>query len=143
MTSDGLRELLAAAEEQYRLLLEEATVLLRNFDSSDADDFDRAVARRQEILDAIQKNDECMAALSGGAAHGADTDVEALLGSFRLLREETTRKVLELDALVTALAQERLGRIQGEMAALAKGKVALHGYEGSGREKRHQLNSTA
>jgi hypothetical protein len=139
MTSGGPRELVAAAEEQYGLLLAEATALLRDFDTNDADDFDRAIARRQEILDAIQKIDEDMAALFPDRAAAADAGAD----SFRRVREETTRQIVELDSLVSALARERLDHLQREMAALAKGKAALHGYEGSGRERRHQLDSTA
>ncbi|WP_298271194.1 hypothetical protein [Geobacter sp.] len=132
--------ILAAAEERYRLLLAEAEALLRSFDTATPEAFDEMMTRRQTLVDELQKIDGELAGVrQGNGAKAADNDA---LGRFRRLQEETTRQIIEIDALVIALARERLGRLQENMGALARGKTALHGYERSGRERRPGFNDT-
>ncbi|AJE02401.1 hypothetical protein [Geobacter pickeringii] len=137
-----LSDILAAAEERYRLLLEEASTLLRNFDTAAPEDFDEMMVRRQGIIDDIQKIDEELATLSKEPPFPAGSDDGDALGRFRATREEATRRIVEMDSLVIALARERIGRLQQEMSALGRGKTALHGYERSGREQHHKFNDT-
>lgn len=134
-----LEEIVAAAEERYRLLLEEASTLLQRFDTASPEDFDEIMARRQALVDEIQKIDERLATLAEGEAR---VDTNDALKRFHVSQEETTRRIVEIDSLVIALARERLGRLQKEMTALARGKTALHGYERSGREPQHKFNDT-
>lgn len=143
MSVTPLRELLGAAEEQYRLLLEEATALLRDFDSAAPEDFDLVVDRRADILATLQKIDSAIGELVTKPAPAADPGDGAALEAFRSFREESTRKIIEIDSIVMALARERLGHLQQEMGALSRGKTALHGYETSGRERSNQHNSMA
>lgn len=143
MSTASLRELLGSAEDQYRLLLEEATALLRNFDSHSPEDFDSIVARRGDIMASLQKFDAALGEFLTKPGRSAGREEAAALEAFRYLQEETTRRVLEIDSLVIALARERLDHLQQEMGALNRGKTALHGYETSGRERSSQLNSTA
>lgn len=143
MSMTPLRELFGAAEEQYRLLLEEATALLRDFDSAAPEDFDRVVERRADSMASLQKIDATIGELLAKPAPSADPDDIAALEAFRSFREESTRKIIEIDSLVMALARERLDHLQQEMGALSRGKTALHGYETSGRERSNHHNSTA
>lgn len=143
MSTVPVGELLAAAEEQYRLLLEESTALLRNFDGAPPEEFDRVMARRAEIMAVIETIDGRIGeslADRGSPSHQHDV---AALGAFRTAREETTRRIIEIDSIVMGLARERLDHLQQEMGALGRGKTALHGYETSGRERSSNLNSTA
>lgn len=143
MSAIPVGELLAAVEEQYRLLLEESTALLQNFDGASPEEFDRVMARRAEIMAVIQTIDarigESLAA-AGSPPHQNDA---AALGAFRTVREETTRRIIEIDSIVMGLARERLDHLQQEMGALGRGRTALHGYETSGRERSSNLNNTA
>ncbi|WP_298438415.1 hypothetical protein [Geobacter sp.] len=133
--------ILAAAEERYRLLLAEAEALLRNFDTATPEDFDEMMTRRQTLVDEIQKIDGQLAGVQGEKGTSCADHADPL-GRFRRLQEEATRQIIEIDALVIALARERLGRLQENMGALVRGKTALHGYERSGRERRHGFNDT-
>lgn len=143
MSANPVGELLAAVEEQYRFLLEESTALLRNFDGAPPEEFDRVMARRAEIMAVIQTIDaqigESLAA-PGSPPHQNDA---VALGAFRTVREETTRRIIEIDSIVMGLARERLDHLQQEMGALGRGRTALHGYETSGRERSSNLNNTA
>ena len=135
-----IAEILAAEEGRYRLLLAEAETLLHNFDTATPEAFDEMMTRRQTLVDEIEKIDGELAGVrQGDGAKSTDNDA---LGRFRRLQEETTRQIIEIDALVIALARERLGRLQEDMGALVRGKTALHGYERSGRERRHGFNDT-
>lgn len=135
--------LIKAAEEQYRLLLEEATELLRNFDVNVPDDFDHVVERRAGILASLQNIDMKIAEILTKPKSLAGQDHRADLEAFSSFREEATRRIIEIDSLVMALARERLDRLQQELGALGRGRTALHGYETSGRERGNKLNSTA
>uniref|UniRef100_A0A831U6N8 Flagellar protein FliT n=1 Tax=Geobacter metallireducens TaxID=28232 RepID=A0A831U6N8_GEOME len=143
MSAIAVGELLAAAQEQYRLLLEESTALLRNFDGAPPEGFDRALARRAEIMAVIQDIDARIAEALAAAGSPPRQNDAAALGAFRAAREEATRRIIEIDSIVMALARERLDHLQREMGALGRGKTALHGYEASGRERSCKLNSTA
>lgn len=143
MSVATLRELLGAAEEQYRLLLDEATALLRDFDSAVPEDFDRVLERRADSMTSLQKIDSAIGDLLAKPTPSADPDDAAALEAFRTFREEATRRIIEIDSLVMALARERLDHLQQEMGALSQGKTALHGYETSGRERSNHHTSTA
>lgn len=143
MSGAPLRELIGAVEGDYRLLLGEATALLQSFDNAAPEDFDRIMARRAEIMATLQSSDAEIGEALAGAPSPPDGDDAAALESLRSFREEATRRIIEIDSIVMALARERLDRLQQEMGALGRGKVALHGYESSGRERSNNLNSTA
>lgn len=140
MTAADLTSLLASGEELYKLLLTEAETLLRNFDTNSAEDFEQAVACRERIMVSLGDFNGRLSALASQDA--ADGDAGQLLSSFRRLQEESTKKIVELDSLVIALARERLVALGEEMSALARGRSALHGYEG-GREEMHNMSRTA
>ncbi|RNC67274.1 MAG: flagellar protein FliT [Desulfuromonadales bacterium] len=142
MSADRLGALLVSGEEQYRLLLDEATALLRHFDTNSPEDFERAVGVRGQIIATLTRFDQELAAFLGTPSSSADPDTVAVLNGFRRFQEEVTRKILELDSFVIALARQRLDALQDDMASLARGRTALHGYEG-GREDRHNMSSTA
>jgi len=143
MSAIPLRELLGAAQEQYRLLLEESTALLRNFDGATPEDFDRSMARRGEIMTVIQTIDARIGESLEAAEGSPDQGDAVAFGAFRAAREETTRRIIEIDSIVMGLARERLDHLRQEMGALGRGKTALHGYETSGRERSNNHDSTA
>lgn len=143
MIVNELENLLGRGEEQYRILLDEATVLLRNFDTNSAEEYEKSVARRQEVIDRIQNIDSEIAAFLEKNPRRLDDCSIARLEEYRAFQEVTTRQILELDSLVIGLAKERLVAVQGGLAALSKGKVALHGYEALDREKQRFMSKTA
>lgn len=112
--------------QQYQLLLDESSTLLRNFDTICADGAVELIAKRQQTIDGFQKFDnELKSRLSGGASD------QRILEEFRLFQKEITAKILEQDGLVIALAKERLRVLKGELAGLAKCRTVANAYEGS------------
>lgn len=132
-------KLAAEAEEILGQLLDEAVSLLRNFDTSTLDDFDETLRRREAILERFNALDS----LLRRRQREMSAKELALLDDFRHSREELVRKILETDSLVIALAQQQLSVIQEDLAALSKGKNALHAYEGSSVVRSHTLNDSA
>lgn len=140
MTAADLTGLLRSGEELYNLLLSEAESLLRNFDTNGVEDFEHTLACRERMIASLDELTERISSLL--SQEMLDDDTAKLLSSFRHFQEETTRKIIELDSLVIALARERLSALSEEMSALARGRNALHGYEG-GREEMRSVSRTA
>jgi len=132
-------KLAVEAEEILGQLLEEAVSLLRNFDTSTLDDFEKTIRRREVILERFHALDSLM-----GRGQGEMSATElTLLDDFRRSREELVRKILEADSLVIALAQQQLSVIKGDLATLSKGKNALHAYEGCSVVRSNTLSDSA
>jgi len=125
----ALQTLLCRRESQYQLLLEEAAALLRNLDTFSSEEVTELIARRQEIINDLQNVDHllqtCYEKVQGSASRRQ-------LDEFRLFQEAATGRILELDALVIALAKVRLDALKGDLAALAKRRTVLTAYEGNG-----------
>lgn len=132
-------KLAAEAEEILGQLLEEAVSLLRNFDTSDLEDLEETIRRREAILERFHAIDSLVSRREGDVS---PNDL-ALLEDFKRSREGLIRKILETDSLVIALAQQQLSVIKGDLAALSKGKNAIHAYEGSSVVRSHTLNDSA
>lgn len=120
-------------------ILEEAVSLLRNFDTSVLEDIEEAILRREAILERFHAIDSIVSRLEGDMS----PKELARLEDFKQSREGLVRKILETDSLVIALAREQLSVIKGDLAALAKGKNALHAYEGSSVVRSHTLSDSA
>lgn len=129
MDPAALQAFLGRSESRYQLLLKEAATLLRNLDTFSPEEVSELIARRQEIVNDLQNVDHllqtCYEQVQGSASRRQ-------LDEFRLFQEAATGRILELDALVIALAKEQLDALKGDLAALAKRKTVLTAYEGNG-----------
>lgn len=133
MPGEALESVLDRWKGEYRLLLEASENLLRNFDTVTPDETASLLARRQESIDRFQNID---ASLQRSLASDRGGLADALLEEFRAFQKSATDRILELDALVMALATERMNALRGEMAGLSRRKQAAFAYEDNGRIKR-------
>lgn len=140
MSHDKILEFLGRGKEQYQRLLEEAVMLLRNFDTYGPVDFDKAIIRRQKLISEIQRLDIHCSRELDRLEGTIDGDVEQSLGEFKRFQETTIREILELDSLVIALATGRLDSLRGNLATLARGKTAVSAYDKSELELRRGVN---
>lgn len=117
------------------LLLQEATDLLKNFDTSTPDAIEETIRRREEILEKFQ-------AIDGRIALQMDALDAEEQKAFRQSKDAAIRKIVETDSLVVALAREQLSGIKEGLAALTQGKKALHAYERDSVTPSCRLNDT-
>jgi hypothetical protein len=120
MESENASALLAEGRRQYQRLLDEATDLLAKLDAFGSASMIETVQRRQEIVEQLQNFD--------GKFDGTAAGAEAL-AEFRAFREETTKRILELDGLVIALARDKQAGIKEKFASVTKSKSASRAYE--------------
>ena len=111
--------LLAEGREEYLRLLDDAKELLRKLDTGGPETLAAVLQRRQGSLELLQNLDRRLAELGGVPAE------------FRAFREETTRRILEVDGLVIALAGQRQDSLKRRLSELARAKSASRAYEGS------------
>jgi hypothetical protein len=121
MIAEEVEKLTAEGRVHYLRLLEEATNLLRHFDTYNAEELAEAVQRRGNVVEMLHDFDERLYR----AFPGADESI----AEFRTFQEGTVRKILEIDGLVIALARERQSAIKNELASLSKSRTALEAYE--------------
>jgi hypothetical protein len=130
-----LQEIAARGKEQYLLLQGAAENLLRKFDSCQPEELDGLLSGRQEIIDALQNIDDELAghleALDGNQKEGERRVWE----EFRQFQQQSTRRILELDGLVVALAVERCNVIRAELAALVQKRGVCSAYEESSGQR--------
>lgn len=129
-------ELIDKWKNDYQRLLDDASELLSNFDGYRYSGPAELIEHRQQIIDRFQSYD---ALLNGHGGFEWNDEDEGLLDDFISFRKEMTKKILEVDALVIALARERQILLQGEFAGLTKRKTVLSAYEAnrsSGRQIR-------
>lgn len=134
-----MSKLVAEAEDLLSQLHDDAIRLLRDFDTSSPEDFEATLKRREAVLERFHALNHVIKSQNNDLG----PDGVALRDEFNLLREGIIKKILEADSLVIALAQEQLSTIKGELAAIAKGKNALHAYEKSGMMRSNILNDSA
>lgn len=134
-----MSKLIAEAEDLLGQLHGDAVRLLRDFDTATLEDFAETLKRREAVLERFHAIDHVI----GSQNNDLGPDGAALIDEYNLLREGMVKKILESDSLVIALAQEQLSTIKGELAAIAKGKNALHAYEKSGMVRSSILNDSA
>jgi hypothetical protein len=130
MNGASLPELVQQWKEQCQLLLGYSEELLKNFDVYGGEQSQELIERRQTIIDSFQTIDlrlrECV------PEKGWTEAERRLLEEFRGFQEVATRKVLALDALVIALANERVAALKQELNQMTKRKKALGAYERNG-----------
>ncbi len=135
MGAEELEKLIAAGREQYSRLQEEATDLLRNLDTLSPRALGEAVQRRQNLVEKLQQFD----ARFDEAYPGPDY----ALAEFRRFQEKITKKILEIDALVIALAQGKQAALKGKLASISKSHAAFRAYEKRGpAQRRPWLNDS-
>lgn len=138
MTCSELSKLVGEAEKALGLVFEEAVGLLKNFDTLTPDAFENAILRRDEILNRFHDLDNRITLQRDRMVSGTSEEYEA----YRQSKETTIKKILETDSVLIALAREQLSVIQGDLAALVKGKKALHAYERGSIAQSHSLNDS-
>ena len=129
MERQALQVLLDGWKEQYQLLLDQSATLLRNLDTWSPEEADELIARRQEIIDRLQNIDSSLQSFCEGGGRKAN---QLLLDQFRGFQQSATKRILELDAVVIALAKEQLDTLKVDLAGLSKRKTALIAYEKNG-----------
>lgn len=138
-----LEKLLSCGSEQCELLQLETTGILRNLDTWGPEDLDRATARRQEIIEEIQKIDTARCNYLGGLGGRVDKATRQVLDQYMSVQETAIKKVLELDSLIIALGRERLDFLKGDLAALARGKTATSAYDSNYGTSNGRINDNA
>ena len=124
MDPDALLEVIEKWKNDYLQLLDDASELLRNFDGYRYSGPAELIARRQQIIDRFQNYDVLL------RGHEIlEKKHEGLFEGFASFREDVTKKILEIDALVIALAMDRQIVLQGEFAGLTKRKTVISAYE--------------
>lgn len=143
MRFQSVSEICLRGRELYGGLLEEAVRLLRNIDSRPPEDLAGAIERRYEYLEQIREVEDELANMQAESGKECGGICRQTLDDFRSFQKSTIQSVLEIDALVTALAQDRLNLIRGEIASLARGRSAIAGYGGAEDTNRRILSGAA
>lgn len=125
MADPSVEKVLDQWQAEYRLLLEEATELMRIFDTVGSGGANELLVRRQQIIDGLEN----LPARLQKLAVEADASENPLIEEFRTFQEEITAKILKLDALALALGKERLHSLRRELAGLTKRKSVFTAYE--------------
>lgn len=131
MGSDDAEMLTAAGREQYGCLLQNATDLLRSFTSLSPKALEESLRKRQNLVETLQNFDKRL--------NEAFPDGDYRLAKFREFQEMTTKKILETDRLLIALAREKQATVRGKLAALSK-SAAFQAYGKKGTAQRPWLN---
>lgn len=128
-------KIVAESETVLGLLLKEATDFLRSFDTSTPESIEEMIRRREDILERFH---DLNARIALQSEHLNADELE----SFRQRKDAAVRKIVEIDALVIALARKQLSSIKEDLSALSKGKKVLHAYERGSVTSSHKLNDT-
>ncbi|WP_282000530.1 hypothetical protein [Geotalea uraniireducens] len=142
MSCEELLEVIKRGQEQYRCLQAEAEALLADFDACGNGVCEARIARRQECIQTIQDVDDYLSDVDHAQVE-LDAESREAVAGYRRLQEAATKRILELDALVIALAGTRMDSLRGQLAALSRGKVAYGCYERSGRIPRRHFDDIA
>ncbi|MBJ6724833.1 flagellar protein FliT [Geomesophilobacter sediminis] len=89
------------------------------------------LARRQEIVASLQRID---GALKRRQTQAGD---QRLLEELTEFRKATTERILELDAMVMALARERQATIRTKLSRVSNSKSAVSAYTDHAGGRRH------
>ncbi|GAW68630.1 hypothetical protein GPEL0_01f5052 [Geoanaerobacter pelophilus] len=131
----SLLEMIAEAEQKHLLLLQEANDLLKRLEYIGPEELADLLERRQTLVEWIQDFD---AAIAGADCSGP---VErAALDSFKIFQRETIGKVLEVDGLVTGLAQGKCSSIQASLSSMKKSKRIRNAFDNAGSVQQHSLD---
>lgn len=110
--------MLVEGEQKHLLLLSEATDLLKKLEYISTEELAALLERRQALVEWINDFNDTTAGIEA-----SDPVERGLLERFRIFQEETIKKILEVDALVVGLAQERQSSIKAELLAMTKSRT--------------------
>jgi hypothetical protein len=116
---------MAEGREAYLRLLNEASALLKNLDRLGADDLAAAMQRREDLLVVLRRVD----------AGIREVERDEAVTQFLQFREQTTERILEIDGLLIALAQEKQAAAKDKLASLSRSKTVSSVYQQSGAAK--------
>jgi hypothetical protein len=128
--------MIAEAEQKHLLLLQEANDLLTRLDYIGPEELLDLLERRQALVEWIQNFDAIVA--EGDWSGPAE---RAALDSFKIFQRETIGKVLEVDGLVTGLAQGKCSSIQASLSSMKKGRRIRNAFDNAGSVQQHSLDS--
>lgn len=131
--NDSLLELIAEAEQKHLLLLQEATDLLKRLDYIGPEELTDLLERRQALVEWIQNFDATVS-----AADWSGSAERAALEAFKIFQQETIGKVLEVDGLVTGLAQGMCSSIQASLSSMKKSRRIRNVFDDAGSLQQHQ-----
>lgn len=126
-----LQELHEIAKGEYRLLIQQAEDLLRDFDLAAPDGGADFIARRDETIGRIQ---DAVSLLDSRETTEAERQQ---VEEFETFRREATGRILELDALVIGLAKQRQAEARTRLSGISKSRSAVAAYGETGKLKRY------
>jgi len=116
--------LLTAMDGLFSTLERETLSCLKNMESMPAQEIERFVVIRREILSAIQMFDTEI----GQYTDRPGWNDESSLKKFRQRQAAVLARVIEAEGLLLALAEMRLTSFKAKLADISQGRGALHGY---------------
>lgn len=135
MQVSEMEDILAEGEEKHLLLLGEATDLLKRMGYISTEELSALLERRRSMILWIQEFNERLV-----ETDASGPGVRAALERFRILQEGIVKKILEVDALVVGLAQDRRSDIEAQLQSLTKGKQIRRKFMDSGsKPEQHNL----
>jgi hypothetical protein len=140
MSSIELQMLLNSGESLFAALELETLYCLKNIESLPSQEIERFVAKRQEILDSIQKFD---LTLNNRLKQMGCCGEEAALEKFRQRQTFLLRRVIEADGLLLALAKIELTSLNARQDSISHGRRALNCYRDDGSTFQSSLKRMA
>jgi hypothetical protein len=140
MSSMELQMLLSSGESLFAALELETLHCLKNLESLPSQEIERFVAKRIEILAAIQKFD---VALNIRLKRMGCCGEEAALEKFRQRQTFLLRRVIEADGLLLALAKIELTSLNARQDSISHGRRALNCYREDGGSSQSSLKRMA
>ena len=127
MSGRVVHEQLEKGKRLYAALEQETLDCIKIMGTYRDDEIERFVAKRQEILTAVQKFDiEFVFQLSQALPESAQ--LQPALEDFRKRKCVWVRRIIEADRLLLALAEMEKAKLRTELTAIAMGRRALCGY---------------
>jgi hypothetical protein len=128
MNSGELEKEIGRGKGLLTEIVGETSAFLESFDVLEATeicDFDR---KRQRLLESLVRFNSGLMRQLPEVKTGLPPAMTKQLEEFRIFKEEFVHKIMETDAAIIARANQSLDNLQGELAAIGRGKLALRGY---------------
>ncbi|HEX2770598.1 MAG TPA: flagellar protein FliT [Geobacteraceae bacterium] len=128
MNSGELEKEIGRGKGLLTEMVGETSDFLERFDALEATeirDFDR---KRQRLLETLVRFHSGLMRQLSEVKTGLPPVMTKQLEEFRMFKEEFVHKIMETDAAIIARANQSLDSLQGELAAIGRGKLALRGY---------------
>jgi len=135
-----LQMLLNSGESLFATLELETLYCLKNLESMPSQQIEHFAAKRQEILDAIQKFDM---ALNTRLKRPGSSGEDAALEKFYQRQTFLLKRVIEADGLLLALAKIELTSLKARQDSISHGRHALNCYREEGGASQSSLKRMA